>query len=460
MADRNDALAALIEEAGCTEAWLAGRVNALGVSGGMDLTYDYSAVYRWVEKGQKPRKGVATYIAAALTERLGRRITTGQIGMGDDVSLAERALSYSPNHLDTLDTVVELGRADMKRRTIVTKSPYVIAALAMPSRDWLLASLDEQHGTRGPRKVGMNQVQGIREMFRHFQEMDVMRGGGHARVALVQYMDDYVMPLLREPHPDDISRALYEAASEQCYLVGWMAYDDGRHGLAQRYLIQSLRLAQASGNTALGAHVLAGMSDQANLLGHPKEAVSLAKAGQHAITADDSAACLADLYVLEARAQAVLGNDSRAAHAVTQAEKTFELIKPENEPEWARFVDRAYMLGEVAHTFRDMGFRKPAQAEHAEAFATESLNEAKRQGRARRGALSYAARSITYLQRKDVNHAGYEALQVLDLAGQIKSSRALETIRDLHRRFRGYESEPEVAQFVERARTEFQIAAA
>ncbi|MGC5022192.1 hypothetical protein [Micromonospora sp. DT47] len=48
-----------------------------------------------------------------------------------------------------------------------------------------------------------------------------------------------------------------------------MAYDDGEHGLAQRYLIQALRLAQASNSTALGAYVLAGMSDQANLLGHP-----------------------------------------------------------------------------------------------------------------------------------------------------------------------------------------------
>ncbi|MBV9160372.1 MAG: hypothetical protein JO281_02175 [Pseudonocardiales bacterium] len=40
------------------------------------------------------------------------------------------------------------------------------------------------------------------------------------------------------------------AASEQTYLLGWMAFDDGRRALAQRYLLQSLRLAEASGDAA------------------------------------------------------------------------------------------------------------------------------------------------------------------------------------------------------------------
>jgi len=39
------------------------------------------------------------------------------------------------------------------------------------------------------------------------------------------------------------------------------------------HLMQSLRLAQASGDAMLAAHVLAGMSDQACMLGHPHEAL-------------------------------------------------------------------------------------------------------------------------------------------------------------------------------------------
>jgi hypothetical protein len=48
MGERNDALAGLIKEAGYSEAGLARRINRL--SRGV-CSYDYTAVYRWVEKG-------------------------------------------------------------------------------------------------------------------------------------------------------------------------------------------------------------------------------------------------------------------------------------------------------------------------------------------------------------------------------------------------------------------------
>lgn len=351
MARRNDQLDALITEAGYSAAGLAYRVNRLGAAEGLALNYDYTAVYRWIVKGQVPRGPVPRLIAAALTERLGRRVVTADFGMPDEESVAERSLCYPGDAQITVETIVELGRADMKRRNVITAAPYVIGALAVPSRDWLVAALGEMEGDREPRRAGMSQVDGIREMFRMFQELDVTRGGGHARMALVQYLDDYVLPLLRGRHPEPVRRALFEATAEQCYLIGWMAHDDGRHGLAQRYLIQALRLAQESGGTALGAHILAGMSDQANLLGHPREALMLAKTGQHALKGNGSPACLSRLQVLEARAHAALGDAAAAARAVARAERTFGKVVRAYEPEWARFIDQAYVSGEAAQSF-------------------------------------------------------------------------------------------------------------
>lgn len=69
---------------------------------------------------------------------------------------------------------------DIMHRSIIT-APFVLAALAVPSRDWLLATLDETASDRGPRKVGMQQVAEIRDMLGLFQEIDFMRGGGHSR---------------------------------------------------------------------------------------------------------------------------------------------------------------------------------------------------------------------------------------------------------------------------------------
>jgi hypothetical protein len=457
VSEPNEALAQLIEEAdqldGCSLAGLARRVNTLGYDEGLTLRYDYTAVHRWVKKGERPRPPVPSLLARALSEKLGRRITPADFGMTDAESLASRGLRYPASPLTTVDTLYELGKADVKRRSVI-KAPFALAALAAPSRDWLLAILDETANERGPRKVGLKQVEGIREMFRLFQEMDVMRGGGHGRVALVEYMNSYVLPLLRRKHDPAVEPLLYQAASEQAYLVGWMAYDDGQHGLAQRYLIQSLRLAQASGDAKLGAHVLAGMSDQANLLGHPHEALKLAKSGQRGITLHDSPACLADLYILEARAHAALHDERATAKAVRRAEDTFGHVAPADEPEWARFIDAAYLFGEAAHCFRDLG-----QPDQIDRFAGESAAEAKRQGRARRGTLSQAALSIAHLERGEVDQAAATGLQVIQLATTVDSSRCLETIRDLRRRLNAYTDVPAVQEFNHKAAQAFGTAA-
>ena len=441
MGKQNDALAALIKEASFSWAGLARRVNDLGANEGLALRYDYTAVNRWVKKGERPRQPVPTLISRAISERLGRRVRPSDFNMDDGETLAARSLMYPDDAIQAAETISDLGKADVSRRGIV-QAPFVLAALGAPSRDWLLARLAEMTNERGPRKIGMRQVAGIREMFALFQEMDVMRGGGHARTALVEYMNSYVFPLLKRDHDGPVRRAIQEAAAEQAYLVGWMAYDDGEHGLAQRYLIQALGLAQASGSAALGAHVLAGMSDQANLLGHPHEALMLARAGRSGITADDSLACLADLHILEGRALAALGDSRGAASEVAEAERVFGNVVAEDEPEWARFIDVPYLFGEAAHCFRDLG--QPAEVER---FATESANGARRQGRARRGALSHAALAVGELERRNVEAAAAKSVEAVELAAQVDSSRCRETVRDLQRRLRPYVRVSEVARF-------------
>lgn len=453
MNEPNDALAAFVTEASLSWAGLARRINDLGADEGLALRYDYTAVNRWVKRGEKPRQPVPTLLARALSERLGRRVSPADFGMTEEETLAARGLQYSDNPHTTVDTIIDLGRADVKRRSIV-QAPFVLAALGAPSRDWLLATLDETTTERGPRQVGMRQVSGIREMFSLFQDMDVMRGGGHARTALVEYMQSYVLPLLKRQHEPEIQRALYEAAAEQSYLVGWMAYDDGEHGLAQRYLIQALRLSQAANSTALGAHVLAGMSDQANLLGHPREALMLARAGRRGAMDSGSAACIADLHILEARALAALGESRATASAVKQAEQIFALVDHDAEPAWAKFIDAPYLFGEAAHCFRDL--KQPAEIER---FATESAAGARRQGRARRGALSEAALSIADLNRANVEAAATRATRVVELAASVNSSRAIETVRDLQRRLSPHRQIAEVERFNTTARSLLGLAA-
>ena len=59
-----------------------------------------------------------------------------------------------------------------------------------------------------------------------------------------------------------MGRTLFSATAEFTLGVGWMAYDAGKHGLAQRYMAQALRMAHAANDRAFGGRILAAMSHQ------------------------------------------------------------------------------------------------------------------------------------------------------------------------------------------------------
>ena len=380
-------------------------------------------------------------------EALRTRLVPGQAeisGTGPkagDCDPAAHGLVYHPGITDTLTVVEGLGRADMERRTLLRNALFAVGAAIAPSRDWLLATIDEATAPRG--RVSPGQVEAIRQVFGVFQQLDVTRGGGHARQQLTSYFTSTVAPLLRTADATtEEGRALYEAGAEQLYLIGWMAFDDGEHALAQRYLIQALRLAQEAKAPELGAHVLAGLSDQATLTGHPDHGLQLAKAGRAGLVRGHSHACLADLWALQARAEAALGDRRAAGRSVLASQQAAERVNPAEEPEWARFIPGAYLHGEYAHAFRDLG-----QAEESIHFARLSADEAAQQQRARRGSLAHATLARAALEQHDLEAATAAATRSMELAATVRSSRSLEAAADLRARLGAHRESPYVASF-------------
>ncbi|MGH3719727.1 MAG: hypothetical protein ACRDRI_13000 [Pseudonocardiaceae bacterium] len=379
-----------------------------------------------------------------FSEHFGYLVSPEAIGLTADAD-TDIGLRYELGLGAAVAVVADLGRNDVYRRGFLCSAPFVAAAAVAPSRDWLLATLDATEPRPGGR-VDHEQVASIHEAFAVYQEADVMRGGGHARRALALYVTGHVLPLVRDADPDT-NAGLFAAASEQTYLLGWMACDDGRQALAQRYLLQSLRLAQASGDVALGAHVLAGMCDQARMLGHPREALQLATAGRHGLARADSPACAADLWALQARAHATLGEPREAAHTVAQSEAAFTNVHRDDEPEWARFIDTAYLTGEWANAFGDIA--RPVESTR---FARRSAAEARNQNRARRGALSQAALARAALTSSNLEAAVDNANRALDLAITVTSSRCIHAITDLRTRLQPFHTTTLARDFDERAR--------
>lgn len=440
----NDQLAYWLGRSAISRKELARRVQSKAQEWGQpNIAPNATRVRCWLE-GETPRAPIPDVLAGVFSDHFGFRVTTYDLGLGEGSS-TDAALSYDPSFAVTVEVVADLGRADVDRRKFLAAAPFAAVAGIGPSRDWLLNTLD-QEPEPGPR-VRLEDVSAVKNMFGTFQKMDVLQGGGSGRLVLAEYMNHHVYPLLRRAHDDDVRHALCEAAAEQTYLLGWMAYDNGEHALAQRYLIQSLRLAEESRNPALGAHVLAGMADQATLLGDPAEGRRLAQAGRHGLAKADSPACLADLWCLEARALALLDDKVAAARAVVQSERAYARADLATEPDWAEFIDPAYLHGEHANTMRDMG-----DAKAAEEHANRSIEHAKMQNRARRGAMSHAALAVSHLQRRDLDAAYSAGMRTLKLSGQVKSSRAIEAVQDLQRRMQPFGSDRLVADFNEHAR--------
>jgi len=435
-----------LARSGWSRGELARQVRAVAIERGEPhVRPDTSSVRRWIEEGHKPRPPIPSILADLFSSRFGYRVTTYDLGL-EEAPTVDRALAYNASLDQTVEAVSDLGRADVDRRKFLITAPFAAAAAVGPSRDWLLNTLDRLPTDR--HRVRLEDVTAVKNMFAHFQAMDVFQGGGSGRLVLAAYVNEHVYPLLRRTHTTDVHHALAGAAAEQTYLLGWMAFDNGEHGAAQRYLIQALRLTEESDDPALGAHVLAGMADQATLLGHPDEGRRLAQAGRQGLVKAHSAACLADLWTLEARALAAMGDKRATAHAVNQAERAFSAVDFDNEPEWARFIDSAYIHGEWANAFRDLG-----QPDDAQPHARRSITHARKQNRARRGALSHAALAVTHIQHRDLEAAHVAAVRTVELARKVQSSRSLDAVRDVGRSMRSLGPHPLVKDFEERART-------
>ncbi|NEC39825.1 regulator, partial [Streptomyces rubrogriseus] len=138
----NRQLAALIAEAGFSNAGLARRVDQLGLEHGLDLRYDKTSVTRWL-RGQQPRGTTPALIAEVFTRRLGRRLTAQDLGL-DACAPVYAGLEFAGSPEEAVDIVGGLWRKDSGSHAELRKIAFTPAGLVVPSRDWLIGRPDEK----------------------------------------------------------------------------------------------------------------------------------------------------------------------------------------------------------------------------------------------------------------------------------------------------------------------------
>ncbi|WP_189702956.1 regulator [Streptomyces anandii] len=528
----NRQLAALIAEAGFSNAGLARRVDQLGLEHGLDLRYDKTSVTRWL-RGQQPRGTTPALIAEVFTRRLGRRLTAQDLGL-DACAPVYAGLEFAATPEEAVDIVSGLWRKDSGSHAELRKIAFTPAGLVVPSRDWLIGRADDRvaHGetvagrvpaqgrpageapTGAPAASGMpggsgsgmpgatgatgatggtggtgtggvfgvpglsgasgvsgvpgilgvprqrgqaerggaerepgqrvtaGDIAALRSVAELFRTLDDMYGGGHARQALVRYLEHECEPMLRGTYGEQSGRRLFGAAADLTRLAGWTSYDIAAHGLAQRYFVQALRLAQAAGDRPYGAYVLVTMSRQAVYLAHGREAVQLARVAQQGLGTTAPPVVQALLHAAEGRAHAVLGEVRACTASLVRAERALEAARPGDEvPFWARFFDEAQLADEFGHCYRDLQQYRAA-AQHAE----RSL-QLRAPAYARSRLFCRVVLATARLGLGDLDQACRLGAEAAAQAAEMRSVRAVEYVRDFERRLEPYRDAPPVRTY-------------
>jgi hypothetical protein len=284
----NTRLRELIAEARWTGQGLARAVNAAGTELGLTLTYDRTAVSHWLS-GSRPPSTVARLTAEALSRRLGRVVTVQDTGLGPPelrvavgpVTAAPDPRAVEPEAVDeSAARLLDLcaADADPSRRGALRDLVYSVAALRSASGA-PRAGVSAVRPVREERPARHSQrAHTVRTMTGLFSTADSLFGGTHIRPALTAYLSGDVAHWLRNPGPPEARRELTAAVAELGYLAAFVCFDSGLHGLAQRYYLASLGLAEHSGDPMLRATILRGMSVQAYSLRHVRDALRLAEA--------------------------------------------------------------------------------------------------------------------------------------------------------------------------------------
>ncbi|MCT9011619.1 hypothetical protein [Streptomyces rhizosphaerihabitans] len=361
---------------------------------------------------------------------------------GRDTSLMDVTYPASPD--DAIEAVGQLWRADLNRYEPLLQAEPSEPAWNEASLRWLVApepAVPRQR--REGMRVGLGDVAAIKTTADMFAELDDRFGGDHARHAAIQYLSTEVAPLLRGQYTEQVGRALLSTTAEATLLAGWMSYDACRHGLAQRYFLQALRLAQDANDRRLAGSILSAMSHQATFLGRYTQAATLARAALMGISPVATPTLRAQFHAMEARALARTGDVRACEAALSAATKALEGRNTDDEPEWISYFDEAELAAEAAHCFRDVNSARQAVA-HAENAMSGS--------HVRSDFFATMVLADAHLRAGDVEEACRVAVDALDLGEQLKSARCVRYLAEFRQNLAAVDDSADVQAFAEQVR--------
>ena len=355
---RTDALLKYLEQLGWSQRGFALRVYDRCKAMGLPNTVSPSTVTRWCSNETTPSAALAAAACHVLSSGLRQPMTPESLGWPvDTTDVAAESLEYR-DVAHAVKMLTMLWDLDAVQRRTFVRSTFLAGVFGRASREALVMPPDAKIAGLGTRSVAPADIELIKEQTRLYTKLDAQHGGGKFRSVFAAFLDTHATPLLNGSFTTKLGRRLYGSVADASMAVAFMAYDDHLPGLAQRYALQAMRLAQAIGDRSRIARVHIHQARLAAAQGDRRDVVTHART---AMLASEGAPPLVRAYaaVTEARAWAFSASPDLTLDAVDRARAAFDRVGPEPEPDWLLWFDWHELEGQTAWAFAVAGLDEP-----------------------------------------------------------------------------------------------------
>ena len=339
--------------------------------------------------------------------------------------------------VNTRRAVVKLK--DVKRKQFFHTAALGVGALALEGP--LVALLEGSEPTPIPARIGVTEIEQIRSVARVFTSWESTYGGRLARDAALAQLR-WSASLLDASCPARLRPELYSAVGDLAETTGTVAFDAGTHQEARRVLGFGLGCAEQAKDWHLRATVLSTMVVQAIRTGQPDEALTLA---EQALVRPDrlTATELAMLHTDRARALAKMRRVNDTLTALGAADDHFAHSIPANDPPFMAFWNAAMHAGNTGQALFDLAILSRDPDAATDRLTTAIVGYSAVQARPRAICLTRLA-SLTMATGDPLQAValGHEALEA---AGNIRSRRAIDDLRELSQYAAAHQDLEEVA---------------
>lgn len=435
----NQTLRSLMSELGWSPRTLTRRINRIFGAG----TVADTAAYHWRDAGRVPRQPLPALIAWLLSRELGRTITVddlwqGKAGAAPAVVPATADFDATPSRTGTMRVLEDwVASGLLDRRMFLAVSGAALTTLA--------AGLTAEPGRWAAAVAGKKADQPLLDQIEgsipHLQRLDDANGGG-AHLGYVGAQFKAIALLLQQgSHDTRTEQRLFAALADVGQLAGWMAFDAGDHGLAQRYFFSGLRAARESGYQTMAAHILADLAFQMATCEQPKDAIELGEAAVDAARGSASGV-RASVHSRLAYGYAVAGQLREFDDTSSKAATILSSSAGAPEPDWMYYLTPNHLDAQAgyalihASTLADDEQRR-LLARKGQALLIQGAHERPLGGPTERRALFEGAwLAVAAAQTGDLERACATGRTAIARTKAVNSARSMAVLEQLATRLR------------------------